>query len=147
MKKIEQFVASKKVRVGAGIFGALFVAALIFHAGVVVGAHRGRFDRTRGFRSPLFPSGFALPHGFIQDAHGAVGTITAVALPTFTMETRAGASQSILVGTSTLIRSMDQANEQALSVGSQVIVLGEPDSQGRIDAKLIRVLPPAFPLP
>lgn len=147
MKNLEQFAASKKVRAGVGILGALFVAALIFHAGVVVGAHRGRFDRAHSFRSPLFPSGFALPHGFIPNAHGAVGTITAVTLPTFTMETRAGASQSIVVGTSTLIRSMGPANEKALSVGSQVIVLGEPDGQGRIDAKLIRVLPSASPLP
>ncbi len=134
----------------AGIIGALLLAALIFHAGVVVGSHReafGRFGMERGFRSSFFPGGFELPYGSIPNTHGAVGTITAVTLPTRTLQTRDGTNETILVGTSTSIRDKGAADTKALIVGTQAIVLGEPDSQDRIDAKLIHILPPAPPTP
>lgn len=154
MKSIENFLSSRRARVAAGIIGALFLALLIFHAGVVFGARRaefggpfGRAGMERGFRPSFFPGGFEFPRGFISGTHGAVGTVTALALPTFTLQTREGTSQTILVSTSTLFRNMGTAtNTEELSVGSSVIVLGEPDSQGRIDAKLIRILP-SSPLP
>lgn len=138
------FFSSRGVRLTAGVVGALLVAALIFHA------HRGefgRFGRERGFRPPFFPVGIEFPRDFISGGHGAVGTITALTLPTFALETREGTSETILVGTSTLIRSRGTGNAQALSAGDQVVVLGEPDSQGRIDAKFIRILPPLSPAP
>jgi len=138
MEKIKIFFVSKKTRVITTVIGALLLAALIFHAGVVYGSHRnpfGRHDAGRGFRPPFFPGNLELPHGFIWNDHGAVGTITAITLPTFLMQTREGTIQSILIGTSTVIRS-----NTLLSMGDEVIVLGEPDNQGRIDATLIRVL-------
>lgn len=142
MKEFENIISSKKVRLIAGIIGVLILALLIFHAGVVFGSHRnsfggpsGRPGMDRGFRPPFLPGGFKLPHGFIQNDHGAVGAITAITLPTFTMETRDGTSRTILTSTSTMIRGMG-----ALSVGNKIVVLGEPDSQGRIRAKLIRIV-------
>ncbi len=120
------------------VIGALILAFLIFHVGAVYGSHRnpfGRHDAEYGFRSSFFPRGFELPHEFIQNDHGAVGSITLMMPPTFTMQTRDGASQTILIGTSTVIRG-----RTPLSAGDGVIILGEPDSLGRIDATLIRVL-------
>lgn len=147
MKYFENIILSKNVRLAAGVIGALILTLLIFHAGVVFGSHRNSFggpsvrsDMGRGFRPPFLPGSFELPHGFIQDGHGAVGAITAITLPTLTMETREGTSKTILVGTSTMIRSMRGTDNGALLVGNKIIVLGKPDSQGRIDAKLIRIL-------
>ena len=152
MKEFENIISSKKVRLTAGVIGALILALLIFHAGVVFGSHRNSFGgpssrsgMNRGFRPPFLPSGFELPHGFIPNSHGAVGTITAITLPTLTMETREGTSQTILVGTSTMVRDMRDGTTTTLSVGNQIIVIGQPDSRGRIDAKLIRMLPIAPP--
>ena len=147
MKNLRDIVSSKKMRLPAAVFGALLLALLIFHAGVVFGSHRGPFARPgmeRGFRPSFFPGGFALPHGFIPNDHGAVGTVMELTLPTFTMETREGIVQTILVSTSTTIRT---AGTGTLTKGDQVIILGELDSQGRIDAKLIRVLPTLPPTP
>ncbi len=144
MKNFRDFIASKNVHLAAVAFGVLFLALLIFHAGVVFGSHRGPFNRPeaeREFRSPFFPGNFAFPHGFIPNTHGAVGTVTALTLPTFTMETREGVTKTILVSTSTAIRSAGPAEATALSKGDQVIILGELDSEGRIAAKLIRILP------
>lgn len=154
MKEFENMVSSKKVRLTAGVIGVVVIALLIFHAGVVFGSHRnsfggpsGRPGMDRGFRSPFLPSGFELPHGFIQSNHGAVGAITAITLPTFTMETRDGTSQTILISTTTMIRGMEGGDTGALSVGNKIVVLGEPDSQGHISAKLIRIVSPAIPKP
>ncbi len=138
MEKIHALFSSRKARLIGISIGAILLAALIFHAGVVYGSHRSRFGRddvTRGFRPPFFPGNFELPHGFLQNNHGAIGTITTISLPTFTMQTREGTSQTILMGSTTALRS-----NKTLAPGDEVIVLGEPDSQGRIDAMLIRVL-------
>ncbi len=147
MKELENIVSSKKVRLAIGVIGALVLALLIFHAGVVFGSHRnsfggpsGRPSMGRGFRPPFLPGSFELPHGFIPNTHGAVGAITAITPPTFTMETREGTSKTIFVSTSTMIRSMRGADTTAFAIGNKIIVIGEPDSQGRIDATLIRVL-------
>lgn len=150
MTEIKQTITSRKGRITLGVIGALILAMLIFHAGVVVGTHRGEFrglGMSRGFRPPFLPSGFELPHGFIQNDHGAVGAIIAVTLPTFTMETREGTSQTIVVSTTTMIRGIEGGGTGALSVGNKIVVLGELDSQGRINAKLIRIISPAIPMP
>ena|ERR1035437_5737438 len=150
MKYFEKILASKKTLWAAGVLLAIILAGLIFHAGVVVGSHRGSFGNPgmRGeFRPPFFPEGFAMPHGFIQDGHGAVGTITTLSLPTFLMQTREGTSQTIFVSTSTIIQNMGAPDTATLATGDNVLVLGSPDSQNRIDAKIIRILPPAPPLP
>jgi hypothetical protein len=154
MKEFKNIVSSKKARLAVGIIGAVVLALLIFHAGVVFGSHRnsfgspsGRSGMSRGFRPPFLPSGFELPHGFIPNRHGAVGAITAITLPTLTMETREGMSKTIMVSTSTMIRNMGGVDTKTLSVGDKIIVLGGPDNQGRIDAKLIRILSVAASTP
>jgi hypothetical protein len=144
MKNLHEVISSKKARWTVGVIGVLLAALLIFHVGVVVGSHSGQFgcsSMDRGFRSSFLPGGFELPYGFISDGHGAVGVVTAVTLPTFTVQTREGTNQTIVVSTSTIIQSMNGSDTKALSVGSQIVVLGEPDGQGRINAKMIRILP------
>ncbi len=121
------------------------LALLIFHAGVVVGSHRGersRHEVGHGFRPPFLPSGFELPHGFMSNTHGGVGTITAMVTPsTLTIQTREGVDQTVVVSTSTMIRGVrDTGTAPPLLVGDQIVVLGQPDNQGHINAKLIRVL-------
>lgn len=149
MKNLETIISNRKVRITLSIVGVIILALLVFHAGVVVGSHRGLPSRdnanrgamNRGFRSSFLPNGFELPHGSMQNGHGAVGTITTVALPELTIDTREGVSTSILVSTSTLIRNMSAQNDTRFSVGDKIIVLGEADSQGRITAKIINVFP------
>jgi len=154
MKEFKNIVSSKKVRLTAGVIGVLVLALLIFHAGVVFGSHRNSFgdplDRSgmgRGFRPPFMPDGFEMPRGFIPNSHGAVGAITAITLPTFTMETREGTSKTILVSTSTMIQNGENPKNITLSVGTHIIVLGDTDSEGRIGAKVIRMLPALMPRP
>lgn len=141
------------MRIALSAAAALILALLIFHAGVVYGTHRrsfGSFDSDRGFRHSFFPGGFELPHGFISNEYGAVGTVATVTPTTLLLQTREGVTQTILISTSTIVRSMGMMGNtsvETLSAGNQIIVLGEPDSHGRIDARLIRILSSAAPTP
>lgn len=133
------------MRWSVGIVGALILALLIFHAGAVVGSHHSQFGRygvDRRFRPAFTPSGFVMPHAFIESNHGAVGMITAVTPPTITMRTRGGVERDVLVSSSTRIRTADDQITMPLSEGDQIVVLGAPDVEGRINAQIIRVLPP-----
>jgi hypothetical protein len=142
MTHLDHFISSSRVRITLAIIGALVVLALVFHAGVAFGAHHGAWGRMsgdRGFRHPFFPQGFALPHGFIPNEHGAVGTVRSVS-PAVTIETRDGAIRPVAIATSTLVRARGEEGTTTLSVGDKVIVIGQVNEQGRIDAKFINVL-------
>jgi hypothetical protein len=133
---------------------ALIVAALIFHAGVVVGLHdRGMpghdfdkswFDAQIPFGGGILP----LPQGFIPGGHGAFGTIASITLPAVTLTTRDGVTLTVKVDEDTQIVGATPegtSSPTALKVGDVIVVLGDPDdisSSSTVDARLIRILPP-----
>lgn len=143
MKDIQKYFQSKKVYWTASIIVGLIIASLIFHAGVVFGTRRAfhaeRFEH--GFSHSFFPGNFRLPRGYIPGGHGAVGAITGITLPTITVNMRDGSVETILLNASTTILSANrEGNTGALSVGRKVVVIGEPDAEGHIEAKIIRVI-------
>ncbi len=143
MKKIEKMINSGKVRVIASIMGALILALLIFHAGIVVGSRHdlfGRHDMNHGFSFPFLLGDFMPSYGFIQNNHGSVGTIIAVTPTMLSIKTRAGTNRTILISTSTVIRGDNDVGITSLAAGDQIVVLGEPDSQDRLDAHFIHIL-------
>lgn len=131
----------------------LFIALLIFDAGIAVGTRRAFEMRPRGDmmfeRQPMFGVGgvgVPLPHGFVPGNHGAVGTITSVSLPTLDMTTRDGTTQHIRITDDTRIEGIDRPlDSDDLAVGQSIIVLATPGemstSSETLDAHLIRVLP------
>ncbi|MES2314349.1 MAG: hypothetical protein V4524_00205 [Patescibacteria group bacterium] len=125
-----------------------FLGIIIFGAGIFVGHRVTEFsyqwssNYSREFggpRSPFF--------GDIDDGpsmpHGAFGAVIGVNFPSFAIKGPLEAEKIILIGTSTLLRSLHgPASTTDIHVGSAVIVIGEPDAQGRISASLIRIVPP-----
>lgn len=128
-----------------GVMG-IFVGALIFHAGVVVGSHsrlmQGRGPQG-GFNVQFSPIGsLTMPQGFVAGGHGALGTIETVSLPYFTVLSRNGSTLQIVVGSSTQINGAG-GGTSALTEGRTVIVIGDPrdaGTDGEIEAKLIRIV-------
>lgn len=123
--------------------GELIVGLLIFHAGTAFGERHALSRMHMGRQlAPVLGMGF-LPHGFMPDEHGAVGTIMNITLPLLTLKTRDGREESVRIASSTQVRSTsaDPSVDQ-LKVGQSVIVLGDPDdtAPGDIDARLIRIL-------
>jgi|SRR3989344_7553929 len=143
MEQFKKLVPSEKVRQVLYGLGILFVAMLIFHAGVVTGSHRhfpGKAGPGFGLRGPGF--NVQLPRGFIPNGHGSVGTIQNVSTSSITLQTRDGATQTVLLTDKTSIRTQSgAASSTALSVGQQVIILGTPNDDGTISADLIRATP------
>ena len=154
MASLEDYMFTKNTKWILWGLGALVLAALIFHAGVVVGLHdrgmpgrnfdKGGFDAHIPFSGGILP----LPQGFIPGGHGALGTISSIALPAITLTTRDNVTLTVNVDSDTQIvgAALEGTSSPAsLAVGDTIVVLGDPDdisSSGAIDARLIRILPP-----
>ena len=122
----------------------LFALAGVCVLGTVFGA--GFFAGRWSARNQLPPTvqRFIFPAG-----HGAFGKITQIEGATITLQTRDGATQTILTDSQTRVErggpKTTKLNLRDLKVGDQIIVTGAPNAQGQIKAKLIRVLnPPAL---
>lgn len=152
METLEDYLFTKNIKwVLWGAVG-LTGAALIFHAGVVAGSHntltlkRGMPGiQSGGFEAHIpFGGAVTMPQGFMPGGHGALGTISAIALPTLTLISRDGTTLRVEVSSSTQIAGAVGTTTGTLKVGDTIIVVGDPndtDEKGEVDARLIRVLP------
>ncbi len=127
---------------------ALFVlVGVSFAAGAAVGYRKARFSYAWGEN---YDRNFGGPHHGILgifsrpdilSAHGTFGSILRVATGTIAVSGNDGAEKIIAISSSTVIRDhFDAVQESDLTIGDTVVVIGAPDSQGQIDARLIRVL-------
>lgn len=149
MKNFEDIVFSRTGRyVGIGL-GALIVAALIFHMGYAAGL-RGAYgmhgmqrvdsdDNRPPFLQPF--GNPSMPRGFIPGGHGLIGTITAVNGSTVALQTRDGQLRTILLATSTVIKAPPGATSTTLISQGEILVVGEPNEEGNIQAIIIQILP------
>jgi len=148
IKKILQSKIFLYVVCGIGVAAAV---AMVFQAGVWVGYRKAAFsfrwgdNYYRAFGGPRGQFAPGLPHGDFPDAHGADGRIVRISLPTLVIEGRDGIEKVVVIQNDTDIRRFrDQVAASDLKIDDQVVVIGSPDDQARIDARLIRILPP-FP--
>ena len=119
-------------------FVGMLVLGTAFGAGFFTGHWSARNQLAPLVQRFVFPTG-----------HGAVGKITQIEGTTITLQTRDGATQTILTDSQTRVErggpKTAKLNLRDLKVGDQIIVTGAPNAQGQIKAKLIRVLnPPAL---
>ena len=125
----------------------LLLVLLIFQAGIAVGYHRGTFSVNR---NAAYGRGMTDPHSifapFIHDSdgaspHGSIGQIVSVNLPSLMIKGTNSAEQIVTVSPTTTIRFIHgTASEKDLEPGDQVIVIGEPQSNGSIHASFIRII-------
>ena len=140
---------SKTVR---GVLMGLGVAVLvlvIFQAGIVAGYHKAKFGARFGdnfernfigSRGGGFGGRFPVPD--MPGGHGAVGKIVSISLPQMVVAGPDNLEKTVLVSTSTMTRKFrDEISVDQLKVSDFVVVLGNPDNDGMIEAKLIRVMP------
>jgi len=152
----------KKILIGLGMLAVLLV---VFALGVRVGYSKASFSYRwgeqyhRNFGGPregfYGPRGDSMQRPFgpppeFTDAHGTFGTILKIDQPTeagkptvLVISGRDQVEMTVLVSDKTIIR--DQRNDVAvgdLQADEGVMVIGDPDDQGQIAAKLIRVFQP-----
>ncbi len=147
IKDISESKALKAVIYGFGILVAIFI---VFQAGIVVGFHKASFGHdwdtnyTRNF-GPLNPG---MMSDNFPNAHGAFGKIIKVQLPTIIVADRDNTEKVVLITDDTVVRKV-RANGSSTDLvpDTVVVVIGTPNAQGQIEAKLIRILPaPPSPL-
>lgn len=151
--KIKNLLESDKAKhivIGIGI---AVVALFIFQAGVLVGFKKAEFSGRMGdnyyktFGERGNPRGMPPTFGIMRgidpsNPHGTVGKIAGIALPQIIVADRDGTEKTIIIDTKTDIRSLrDSIKSEMLKVGDFVTIIGEPNNQGQIEARLIRIMP------
>lgn len=142
---------SKSFKVGLIVLGAFIVLLLVFRAGVFVGYKKAQFSYRwgenyhRNFAGPRsgffgdFRRGFGDRGGFIN-AHGTFGSVIKVDGNTIIVKGRDNVEKTVLVSDNTTInKGRETIKVSDLKVDDRVVIIGSPNDQGQIEAKLIRV--------
>ena len=144
---MEKFTKSKsftRIIYGLGIF---IVILAIFQAGIFVGTRKAEFSGRFGDNyHRIFEDrrlGGQMGMGMMPNPHGATGKIVKIDLPTFVIASSDNTEKIIRVDNHTLIRHFqDELTTKHLVLDTNVVVLGAPNENGEIEARLIRILPP-----
>lgn len=150
-ESIKKVFESKKVSGFLLILGILVIVSFIFQAGVFVGFHKASFgcdwgeNYGRNFGMMGGRGGFGGMMGNFPNSHGATGKIIKIELPVIIVQDRDNTEKSVLINDDTkIINVRNDYNVSDLKLDENVVVIGSPNSQGQIEAKLIRIMP--FPL-
>ncbi len=151
MIKIKNIWQSKFFRGATSSLLVLIILLCVFQAGRFVGFHQASFSYRlgdnyyRAFEGGPLSGGMMRgnPFGDLPGGHGAAGKIIKVSLPTIVISTPDNLEKTILINDKTLVRHFrGNASSSLLKVGDMVVIIGEPNQDSAIEAKLIRLLPP-----
>jgi len=139
--------------------GEFILMLLIFQLGAFVGFHKAGFSHNWG---DSYNRAFGGPKGgFLKDfegrdlisGHGTAGTIAKIETNKLIIKDPAGIEKIINVDNNTSIKKGSaDVKLTDLKIDERVVIIGSPNSDGSIQAKIIRVfdssmaplLPPAF---
>jgi len=138
-------------RLFAGIIigvAIMFILVCVFEAGVAVGYHEATFSSHWGqnyelnFGGAGMPGAIGLPDGHEPQPHGTTGEIISATGSNIVVQNDSRQEQKVIITSSTIIRNQENTvSASSLTVGTYVVVVGNPDDQGNIDANLIRIIP------
>ncbi|MFA6919417.1 MAG: hypothetical protein WC244_04930 [Patescibacteria group bacterium] len=153
-----KFFQSKSFMAVILTIATIIVLLLVFMAGMYVGFKKAGFSYQwgenyhRNFAGPQqgFGGGLGGELGgkdFI-DAHGTFGQIIQIDGSTLVVKDINNIEKIILVNDKTAInRFRDNIKIGDLKVDEKIVAIGDPNTSGQIEAKLIRILPDQSPLP
>jgi len=146
---VKEFSQSKQFKTILWIIAGLVFLIGAFSLGENVGFHKASFSFQNGdnFYHTFGPQhSAALQPASFSDAHGAVGKVISVTLPTFTIEDKDNTEKNILISNQTVIRQLRNTLAASdIKVGDYIVAIGEPNAQSQIAATLIRELPSPDP--
>ncbi|HUC31257.1 MAG TPA: hypothetical protein VMR99_01040 [Candidatus Paceibacterota bacterium] len=152
---MNNFLESKKVRAVLWILGGLIILFIVFGLGIVVGYDRAGF--AAGFNNNYFrifygaqpggPVGLMTPPMPVA-MHGVVGTVIDLGTSTISVKDQKDNEQSVAVSSGTVIRSgASDVTIGSVAIGDQIAVIGEPNNEGQIVARFIRIFSSASSTP
>lgn len=114
---------------------AVIIAFALFQTGVFVGMHQARFMNRFGDNYMK-----NIPGG-----HGAIGKVISVASSTLVVSD-ANIEKIVTITSETKIaRHRNTATTSDIKVGDSIVVIGEPDETGKVNARFIRLMPTMIP--
>lgn len=124
------------------------ILTVVFQAGISVGFRKAQFVKNWGNHyednfGPRPPRGVFDKMGIKSpNGHGTIGEIVKIELPNIIVLDRDTTEKIIITNDDTKIISMRDAIQPAdLKAGDHIVVIGTPNDDGQIVAKLIRVIP------
>ncbi len=145
---MKDVIASAKNKKVLAALGVTLLCLIAFQAGSAFGFHRAivafkyddRFDGRYGMHSKRGP--FGDPGERLPGAHGTAGRVLSVDMPTVLIEDR-DMERIVRFATGTEIREgRERAESGAISVDDFIVVIGNPNDKGEVEAKFVRILPP-----
>lgn len=111
---------------------AVIIAFALFQTGVFVGMHQARFMNHFGDNYMK-----NIPGG-----HGAIGKVISIASSTIVVSD-ANVEKIVSITPETKIaKRRDAATTTDIKVGDFIVVIGEPNENGKVNARFIRLMPP-----
>ena len=155
-KSIKKFFKKDVLRrVIVGLAGFV-VILLVFGAGVEVGTMKARYSYRwaenyhQNFAGPkdgFFSEWRNFPRGEFINPHGVFGSIIKIDGNIVITKSKDDVEKTVLVSENTLIqKGRETIKSSDLNVEENIIVIGSPNEQGQIEAKLIRVMPDSEPM-
>ncbi|PIT94032.1 hypothetical protein COU00_01045 [Candidatus Falkowbacteria bacterium CG10_big_fil_rev_8_21_14_0_10_43_11] len=146
---LKNFFQSKAFKWLIGAVGALIVCLLVLQLGMFIGFRKANFSYRWGEN---YHRAFGGPReGFLPDfagkdfigGHGAAGTIAKIEGDTLIVQSKEQAEKIVKIATSTLIQmGRTEIAPTELKMDESVVVIGSPQDDGSINAKIIRVFNP-----
>lgn len=147
---INKFFQSDAIKIILLIIAILIILGFVFNAGMFIGMRKANFAFTwadeyhRNFGGPQagFLRGFADMGKEFINSNGAVGQIINIDDQKITVKDRDNTEKIILITSETsIVRQKSSIKIGDLKLNDFVVIIGEPNNDGQIDAKLIRVMP------
>jgi len=149
------FLESKLFKAVILSVAGLIVLAFVFSLGVFVGTKKADFsfrwadEYHRNFGGPQggFFGDFMGAGNEFTNANGVFGQIIKIDSASLTVKDKDNSEKIVLVGNKTsIIYQKKNIKLPDLKTGEIIVVIGEPNSNGQIQAELVRVIP-APPVP
>jgi hypothetical protein len=147
------FLESKRIKAALIILGGIAVLFVVFGLGVVVGYHKAIFASRWGEN---YSSNFYFEQGPMDmmgesgpwNAHGVAGVIIDIASGTLSVKDIQNNERSVVIIPETVIRSVSGTiTADGLKIGQNITAIGEPNEQGQLIARFIRIVPASSSLP
>lgn len=147
----EDFWRKKTTRIIVISFLSTIVVIFVFGLGVFVGIQRANFsfqwaeDYHHNFAGPQqgFFGNFMNPGNEFTNSNGSFGKIITIGNQMITVKDTNNVEKNILIDSKTsIIFQRKNIKLSDLQEGDNVVIIGDPNSSGEIQAELIRVMPP-----
>lgn len=135
--------------------GIVTILLIVLSTGISIGFRKASFGRAWGDN---YERNFGMMQnrnnmiGFGRDnfpnAHGANGKIIKIQLPTIIVQDKDNTEKVVLIKDDTQIQKLkENITSKDLKLDDFIVVVGNPNTEGQIEAKLIRIMPAGMPVP